>query len=106
MRDGVVRLCEGADLVIYDTQFTPDEYAKKPHWGHSCPDDGIEIALAAGARSLALFHHAPERTDDEIDAILADCQRRVPQLRILAAAESLDLRLGRGEAAGAPGGEA
>ena len=26
MRDGVVRLCEGADLVIYDTQFTPEEY--------------------------------------------------------------------------------
>ena len=71
MRDGVVRLCEGADLVIYDTQFTPEEYAPKPHWGHSCPEDAIEIARAAGAKGVVLFHHAPERTDDQIDALLA-----------------------------------
>ena len=49
MRDGVVALCEGADLVIYDTQFTPEEYAPQPHWGHSCPDDAIEIAREAGS---------------------------------------------------------
>ena len=41
MREGVVRLCEGADLVIYDTQFTPEEYRARPHWGHSCPEDAI-----------------------------------------------------------------
>jgi phosphoribosyl 1,2-cyclic phosphodiesterase len=71
MRDGVVRLCEGADMVIYDTQFTPTEYAQRPHWGHSCPEDAIEIAREAGARSLMLFHHAPERTDQQIDELLA-----------------------------------
>ena len=30
----------------------------------------------AGARRLALFHHAPERSDDEVDAILADTRER------------------------------
>src|SRR5438105_3231518 len=39
MREGVVRLCDGADLVIYDTQFIPAEYAERPHWGQSCPED-------------------------------------------------------------------
>ena len=71
MRDGVVRLCEGADLVIYDTMFTPEDYQRIPHYGHSRPSDALEICREAGARSLALFHHAPERSDAEVDAILA-----------------------------------
>jgi phosphoribosyl 1,2-cyclic phosphodiesterase len=98
MRQGVLRLCEGADLVIYDTQFTPEEYAQKPHWGHSCPDDAIEIAAAAGAKTLALFHHAPERSDEGIDKILASC-RANPQARglsVIAASESLEVTLGAG----------
>ena len=72
MREGVVRLCEGADLVIYDTMFTPEDYQRIPHYGHSRPSDAVEICGEAGASRLALFHHAPERTDAEIDAILAD----------------------------------
>jgi phosphoribosyl 1,2-cyclic phosphodiesterase len=99
MREGVVRLCEGADLVIYDTQFTPEEYVQRPHWGHSCPEDAIEIAEAAGARTLALFHHDPNRTDAQLDAILAACSTKVKQngtkLELIAAAESLELELGR-----------
>jgi phosphoribosyl 1,2-cyclic phosphodiesterase len=96
MRQGVVRLCEGADVVIYDTQFTPEEYRERPHWGHSCPDDAIEIAREAGARSLVLYHHAPERTDDQIDALLAHHRKQTPDLELLAAAEGLELTLGRG----------
>jgi phosphoribosyl 1,2-cyclic phosphodiesterase len=105
MRDGVVRLCEGADLVIYDTQFTPEEYRAKPHWGHSCPEDAIEIARAAGARGLMLFHHAPERTDDQIDELLARHRKATPDLELLAASEGLEITLdasiGVGKKAGA-----
>ncbi len=93
MRDGVVRLCEGADLVIYDTQFTPEEYVSRPHWGHSCPEDAIEIAEAAGAKTLALFHHAPERSDEELDLVLAACRKKT-RVQLVAAAESLELGLG------------
>jgi phosphoribosyl 1,2-cyclic phosphodiesterase len=96
MRDGVVRLCEGADVVIYDTQFTPEEYRAKPHWGHSCPEDAIEIARAAGSKSVVLFHHAPERTDDQIDALLAHHRKNTPDLDLLAAAEGMELQIGNG----------
>jgi hypothetical protein len=96
MRDGVVRLCEGADLVIYDTQFTPEEYAAKPHWGHSCPEDAIEISRAAGAKGVVLFHHAPERTDDQIDELLAYHRSRTPDLDLVAAAEGMELSVGNG----------
>ncbi len=91
MREGVVRLCEGADLVIYDTQFTPEEYRDKPHWGHSCPEDAIEIVRAAGAKTVVLFHHAPERTDAQIDSLLAYHRAQAPDLKIVAAAEGMIL---------------
>jgi phosphoribosyl 1,2-cyclic phosphodiesterase len=99
MRQGVARLCEGADLVIYDTMFTNDDYRKLPHYGHSRPADAIEICREAGARRLALFHHAPERSDGEVDAILADAQALVARekipLEVVAAYEGMDLTLGR-----------
>ena len=100
MRDGVVRLCEGADLVIYDTQFTPEDYQRIPHCGHSRPDDAVGVCAEAGASRLALFHHAPERTDDEVDAILADTRASAAKdargLDIVAAYEGLELEVGRG----------
>jgi phosphoribosyl 1,2-cyclic phosphodiesterase len=94
MREGVVRLCEGSDLVIYDTQFTPEEYAQRPHWGHSCPEDAIEIARAANARNVVLFHHAPERTDEQIDALVEHHRASNPDLGLVAAAEGLVLDVG------------
>jgi phosphoribosyl 1,2-cyclic phosphodiesterase len=99
MRQGVVRLCEGADLVIYDTMFTTEDYRRLPHYGHSRPSDAIEICREAGARQLALFHHAPERSDSEVDAILAEARamtgREKIALDVVAAYEGLDLTLGR-----------
>ena len=71
MRTGVVALCRDADLVIYDTMFEPAEYEAVPHWGHSTPDHALDIVEEAGARSLALFHHNPSRSDDAQDQILA-----------------------------------
>ena len=106
MRAAVVGLCEGADLVIYDTMFTPEDYRAMPHFGHSRPSDAIEIAREAGARALALYHHAPERSDDEIDVMLAQARevaaRAGSDLRVMAAYEGLDLPLGRAAEAGRP----
>ncbi len=97
MREGVVRLCEGADLVIYDTMFTADDYRRIPHYGHSRPSDAVDICREAGARRLVLFHHAPERSDSEIDAILDQTRSLAGAagLEVAAAFEGLDVELGR-----------
>ena len=99
MREGVVRLCEGADLVIYDTMFTAEDYQRIPHFGHSRPMDAVGVCAEAGAARLALFHHAPERTDAEVDAILADTRavadKTAKNLDIVAAYEGLELELGQ-----------
>jgi ribonuclease BN (tRNA processing enzyme) len=98
MRAGVVALAKGADLLIYDTQFTYDEYRLRPHWGHSHPDDAIAIARDAGVKRLCLYHHAPLRSDDENDAILAKYQAVVHQshdrFELASAYEGLEYTLG------------
>jgi phosphoribosyl 1,2-cyclic phosphodiesterase len=99
MRAAVVRLCEGADLVIYDTMFTADDYRQTPHYGHSRPLDALAICQDAGARTLALYHHAPERTDAEVDLMLADTRtlatRAGAAVMVIAAYEGLNLQFGR-----------
>ena len=96
MRQALVELCRGVDLLIYDTQFTPEEYRQKPHWGHSTPDDAISVAREAGVRQLCLYHHAPHRTDDEQDAILASYQQAVAGkgLTLVAAQEGMTIDVG------------
>jgi phosphoribosyl 1,2-cyclic phosphodiesterase len=98
MRAGVVALARDADLLIYDTQFTREEYLLRPHWGHSHPDDAIAIAREARVRRLCLFHHAPLRSDDDNDAILARTRGAVAaadaRFEVLSAYEGLELVLG------------
>ena len=96
MRAGIVALARGADLLIYDTQFTPDEYKSRPHWGHSRPDDAIEIARAAKVKRLCLFHHAPLRSDDDNDAILARYRDvvKADAFGLVSAYEGLEIALG------------
>ena len=67
---GVLELCDGADLLIHDAQYTPDEFATKRDWGHCTPEYAVWLAAQAGVARLALFHHDPAHDDDELDGIL------------------------------------
>lgn len=71
------RFVSGADLVLYDTFFTPEQYAQNPHWGHSTPDEGIRLCRQGGVRRLVCFHHHPEAWDDDLEARTADYRRRL-----------------------------
>lgn len=61
----------GADLLIHDAQYTEQEYAGKIGWGHSTYEHAVAAAARAGVKRLALFHHDPDRTDDQIDDLAA-----------------------------------
>ncbi len=97
-------LAEGATLLIYDAQYTVDEYAgvggrpQRVGWGHSTNVAAAELARAAGVSSLALFHHDPARDDVGVLALEAATRALFPAT--FAAREGMVLRLG-GE--GAPG---
>ena len=65
---GLLDFFSGADLLIHDAQYTPEEYAaSKTGWGHSSFEQAISQAKTSGVDRLALFHHDPNRTDDQLD---------------------------------------
>lgn len=64
-------LADGVDLLIHDAQYTAEELPVRGAFGHAAIEYAIRLAEEARARSLLLFHHDPDRTDPEIDALLA-----------------------------------
>jgi phosphoribosyl 1,2-cyclic phosphodiesterase len=93
------KLAAGADILIYDAQYTPDEYPSKVGWGHSTWEAGAELARAAGVPQLVLFHHDPARTDAQLAAIEATARAHLPGT--VAAREGLVLCARDAEAAAA-----
>lgn len=90
----VVDLSAGADLLIHDAQFTDEEQARKPQFGHCTVDYAAEVARRAGVRRLALFHHDPAHSDGMIDALAAlasDRAERLGAFDVVAAREGLVL---------------
>jgi phosphoribosyl 1,2-cyclic phosphodiesterase len=76
-RDQYVEICRGADLLLHDAQYTEEEYRRTRGWGHSTYTDAIDLAIEAGVTRLGLFHHDPDRTDDDLDRQLHLCQENV-----------------------------
>ncbi len=83
----------GADLVIHDAQYTEAEYQDgKQGWGHTSMEHAIAAAHRAGVRTLVLFHHDPQRSDDELEGIVGRLERP-PGLEVVIAREGLTLTL-------------
>jgi phosphoribosyl 1,2-cyclic phosphodiesterase len=61
--ENVLKLMEGADLVIYDSTYTDEEFPSKVGWGHSTWQEGVRLSQEAGAKNLAIFHHDPDHED-------------------------------------------
>jgi ribonuclease BN (tRNA processing enzyme) len=85
-------LAADADLLIYDAQYTPEEYAAgKQNWGHSTWLEAVTIARETRTKRLILFHHDPDHNDRMIDSIVRKARRRFP--RTIAAREGLTIQL-------------
>jgi phosphoribosyl 1,2-cyclic phosphodiesterase len=67
----------GADVLIHDAEYTPEEYKTYRDWGHSDYTDTLDLAQKAAVKKLGLFHLNQERTDKEMDQIVKNCRRRV-----------------------------
>lgn len=67
----IVRLIKDADLVIYDSTYSDEEYPKYRGYGHSTWQEGVRLADAAAAKTLVIFHHDPNNDDDRMDGIAA-----------------------------------
>ena len=88
----VRKLAEGADVLIYDAQYLPEQYAaEKRGWGHSHWREAVNVVMESGAKELVLFHHDPDHTDVVIDKIVHDARNYYPKVR--AAAEGMEIRI-------------
>lgn len=88
----LLQLADGADVLIYDAQYLPDEYVHgKVGWGHSTWRDGVEIAKKAGVERLIITSHDWARSDDEVDEIVEMTRREFPNT--IAAAAGLTIQV-------------
>jgi CheY-like chemotaxis protein len=71
---------QNADVVVHDSQYTPEEYPEKKNWGHSTWTYVTQIAAAANVRNLFLTHHDPTHDDAFLDGIEAKAQELAKSL--------------------------
>jgi len=93
----LVKVMEGADLLILDAQYTDEEYLLKKRWGHSCCYSATDLAIRAKAKLLVLFHHDPESTDRLVDEKVQICSQRAADrgsdLTVTAAREGVEFKI-------------
>ncbi len=61
-----IHFMKDIDILIHDSQYTPEDYRKKRGWGHSCYLDTVNSAIDANVKQLYLFHHDPGYNDDKV----------------------------------------
>ncbi len=76
-RDYFAKTVQDADLLIHDSQYTDDEYRYTRGWGHSTYADATDLAIAANVKSFGIFHHDPDRTDEELELHVETCRQRI-----------------------------
>jgi phosphoribosyl 1,2-cyclic phosphodiesterase len=70
-------LAKGADLLIHDTQYTPEEYRTRIGFGHSNMVQAFEFAALADVKHLVPFHHDPAHSDNQLDQMITDATQAV-----------------------------
>ena len=69
--------CKNADILIHDAQYTEEEYKTHVSWGHSTPNQVLELAEKASVKKVVFFHHDPERTDAELDLMVSQARQQI-----------------------------
>jgi phosphoribosyl 1,2-cyclic phosphodiesterase len=64
-----IELARDVDVLVHDAQLFPEELAAEADFGHSVADYSVELAKRAQTRSVVLFHHRHDRTDDALDGL-------------------------------------
>jgi len=94
----VRKLAAGADVLIYDAQYLPEEYEARRHgWGHSHWREAINIVMESGAKELVLFHHDPDHDDACIDKVVKEASNYYARVR--AAAEGMQIEVANSRSA-------
>jgi ribonuclease BN (tRNA processing enzyme) len=86
-----IELARNVDVLVHDAQLFPEELAAEAHFGHAVADYAVELGRRAGVRSVLLFHHANERTDEALDGLGHRLGGGSPEVRVATEGAVLDL---------------
>jgi phosphoribosyl 1,2-cyclic phosphodiesterase len=89
-------LYRGADVLIHDSTYTPEDRRRYPERGFSSIEDAVAAAVGASVKKLVLFHFDQDYSDADVDALLARGRRMLDEnggaaIEIVAAAEGTTL---------------
>jgi phosphoribosyl 1,2-cyclic phosphodiesterase len=86
----LIEFCRGADYLIYDATYMQAEYeALRKGWGHSTWYAAVQVARSASVKTLILFHHHPEHTDEQLDEMERIARLELPTATV--AREGMEL---------------
>jgi phosphoribosyl 1,2-cyclic phosphodiesterase len=95
--EGFVEFCRHADVLIHDAQYLERDMPQKHGWGHSLVSQACDLAAKAEVKQLILYHHDPDRSDDELDQMQNDARRQMnaenPHIPCTVAYEGLALTM-------------
>lgn len=74
-----VKFCRGADLLVHDAEFKPEEYPGYKSWGHSTYSDAVRLAIEAEVKRLGLFHINNQRSDEQVDALVKEAKMLIAE---------------------------
>lgn len=77
--DRLIEFIKGTNILVIDTTYTDEEYAKKVGWGHSSISRIVDIADKAKVKRLCLYHHDPDQVDVDIDLKLKQAREILKQ---------------------------
>ncbi len=84
-------LTEGADLLVHDAQLLAEEVPAEAAFGHAAAEYAVRLAIRAGVRRVALFHHKPSRTDAELDLVARRFANALIPVTVAAEGMTIDL---------------
>jgi phosphoribosyl 1,2-cyclic phosphodiesterase len=69
--DAAIAHYKGADVLLHDTTYKPEDQATRRNRGFSSYDDAIAAAIKAKVKRLVTFHYDQDYSDDDLDAVIA-----------------------------------
>jgi len=75
--DAAIAHYRGADVLLHDTTYRPEHQATRRNRGFSSYEDACAAAIAAKVKRLVTFHYDQDYSDDDVDEIVAACQKKL-----------------------------
>ncbi|MBR6257681.1 MAG: MBL fold metallo-hydrolase [Lachnospiraceae bacterium] len=62
----LAEFAKDTDLLLYDAQYTDEEYERMKGFGHSTVFEGMKLFEKSGAKRILFVHHDPRHNDDKL----------------------------------------